>query len=887
MKRKILNIVLTVVLLTGLIVPAFLSSPQPVHAASDLVQTIIGGGAQWTVGAVTRYAPIMGCAAYYTTESNVEALNNLTGTFSNFYVRTSSAPASHVYTLRVGTASTAMVVTLNGATSGSYTASTVSVTAPSSIDVMIVSTDGAATPYIYWTVDFTPTGSTTSSIILGGTTAVSGGTRYSGIYGYYATADATETNRSQVMPTSGTFSYLRVYLTARPGAAGDAYSFTLMVNGVATALTTTITDPGIINSDTVNTVAVVAGDLVSMRIVPINVPLNSPPCNYGMVFTATNSYESVVMASNADTLNPAATEYNLTGTTISGGVVFPWTATEANTRQIAGNFTAKKLYISLSAAPDNGAGTQSYTLALRNTGTTTSLSVTISETDTTGNNTTSTVNYSRGELMTLICVPVGTPTAVFARWSFVTYFDPDAVVATTWDQCVQKDYFTTGGDAGGTQIYGATYGAQSFTAQYAYSICYVNISLQRTGTPGTLTLALKATNAAGDPTGDDLATATANGDTLGTAAYTWKTFSLLTSTGEALSLEKGMKYVLVLKALNGSAGNYVQWYADTAAGYAFGNANVTTDGGSTWNQFTMAGYDYLFEFWGIPSLYVIDAKVFKSYKQANDWLIVCDYVNKAAPHYPNDDVSTYFEIQFRSDSTTVKAANPCQQWGQKPGSIYLSAAQVIPLEWGNALYNIVLISKEDSTVYASYTLLSSDWSGQDLDRLDAYCLDIARSIESGAVAGSADATLITNVANRGAVLNNTSSVYFNKGVPGLMSIRPNLFMTTTTTSGTTGQKGIIYTPQWQDQLGPYVTGVLTQAGNLTGTSGKDIGFILLMLGYLGTMVAFGMGHMAVSFIIAVPYLLLSVYLGLGGVAMFAVLASIVALLMFRQLFMSR
>lgn len=875
-----LTILMGMILVTPFI--AQLSSPQPVHAASDLVQTIIGGGDAWAAGAATRYYSLQGRSDENATELNMGTFFTTAGTLSNFYVRTSTAVTSHTYTLMIGGAATAMAVTLTGATSGSYTASSIS--ASSYVTLRVVSTDAAATPYIYWTVDFTPTGSTTKSIIMGNSTCVSAGTRYTGLYGTYATADATEANRSQVMPTAGTISRLQVFITAAPGAAGDAYTFTLYKNGVATALTCTITHPDTTGSDLVNSVSVVAGDLVSMQIVPVNVPLNSPICGFGTTFTATVPYESVVMSMYTDALNAAANEYNNAGL---GCFNTSWTATEANVRQIAGHFTAKKLYISLSAAPDNGAGTQSYTLALRNTGTTTALSVTISELNTTGNNTTSTVDCSRGELITMISVPVGTPTTPFARWSFVTYYDPDAVVAPTWDQCVQKDYFTTGGDTGGTTVYGATYAAQTFTTQYAYTICFVQISLQRTGTPGTLTLALKATDGTGNPTGDDLATDTFNGDTLGTAAYTWAAFELLTSSGEQLSLEKGQKYALVLRALNGSGANYVQWYADTAAGYAYGNASRSTDGGSTWDAFVMAGYDYLFEFWGKASLAIIDAKVVESYKSTGDWLIVIHYYNKTAPHYPIDDVTTYFSLQFLTDTTTVIAQVPCQQWGERPGSIYLSASSVIPLNPQDVNYNVKIVANYDASVYATYVLLSADWLGQDLDRLDAYCLDIAKSIENNAVTGSAEASLTTYIANRGTVLNNTGAVYFNKGIPGLMAIRPNIFATVTNTTTNAGKKGITFAPSWQETLGPYITQVFTEAGDVAGVDAKDIGFILLMICYMLILIAFGTGHMAISVIISAPFIILAIWLGLFGAAMIAVGISILAFLMLRQLFMSR
>jgi len=89
-----------------------------------------------------------------------------------------------------------------------------------------------------------------------------------------------------------------------------------------------------------------------------------------------------------------------------------WEAAGAtNQTPIASAGTLSKLYVSLSVAPDNGAGTQSYAFTLEINDTNTALTCTISEASTSCNDTSNTVSVSAGDLATWVAVPSGTPVA--------------------------------------------------------------------------------------------------------------------------------------------------------------------------------------------------------------------------------------------------------------------------------------------------------------------------------------------------------------------------------------------------------------------------------------------------------------------------------------------
>jgi hypothetical protein len=90
----------------------------------------------------------------------------------------------------------------------------------------------------------------------------------------YCGQTATETQAQEVMPISGTLNRLFVDLVTAPGGAASR-TFTLRLNGVATALAVTVSAATTTANNTSDTVSFVAGDLISIQHVATGGPAAS------------------------------------------------------------------------------------------------------------------------------------------------------------------------------------------------------------------------------------------------------------------------------------------------------------------------------------------------------------------------------------------------------------------------------------------------------------------------------------------------------------------------------------------------------------------------------------------------------------------------------------
>jgi len=119
--------------------------------------------------------------------------------------------------------------------------------------------------------------------------------------------------------------------------------------------------------------------------------------------------EQVIIGGKNNDLHATNTEYNV----LYGAVAW---STLTGRRQVfpsSGNLT--KFRVELAAAPGSG---KSYTFTIVINGSPTDLTFAISNLDASGEITTD-VAVSAGDLAQIKCVPDGTPTAVYARWSTV------------------------------------------------------------------------------------------------------------------------------------------------------------------------------------------------------------------------------------------------------------------------------------------------------------------------------------------------------------------------------------------------------------------------------------------------------------------------------------
>jgi hypothetical protein len=163
-------------------------------------------------------------------------------------------------------------------------------------------------------------------------------------------------------------------------------------------------------------------------------------------------------------------------------------------------------------------------------------------------------------------------------------------VVPAWAANLYEHYNT--GDDNVWGFYGQYWKAQTFTAGSDHTVAVVKLRLWRSGSPGALTVSIKATDGSGQPTGPDLTSGTTNSNTLTTdTAGEWREVSLTPYT-----LTSGTKYAIVARALGGDSANRVWWRLDQSSPtYAGGNVEHNADNGVTWETHTEM--DFMFEVW--------------------------------------------------------------------------------------------------------------------------------------------------------------------------------------------------------------------------------------------------------------------------------------------------
>lgn len=156
----------------------------------------------------------------------------------------------------------------------------------------------------------------------------------------------------------------------------------------------------------------------------------------------------------------------------------------------------------------------------------------------------------------------------------------------------RKEYYITGDDSLGG-FYGSTWHPQTFTTTSAYTISSVKLLVARIGSPGNLTISIRAT-AGGEPTGGDLCSVTIDPLSITTnESGEWKEFTFDTP----YSLSNSTVYAIVARTASGDADNRIYWRADISSpSYAGGQSGLSVDSGSSWTM--LSSIDKMFETWG-------------------------------------------------------------------------------------------------------------------------------------------------------------------------------------------------------------------------------------------------------------------------------------------------
>jgi hypothetical protein len=212
---------------------------------------------------------------------------------------------------------------------------------------------------------------------------------------------AVENTRWNVIPTGGTISRLFVELSADPTNAGSSYTFTLMKNSIAQALTCTVAAGATTGSDVdpAHAVSVVAGDTVSLRCVASADDPAAAWARWSTQFSGTTAGESICMAiysasTTADRFLPPQGYQAATAVAVAQSPM-----------PTSGTF--KSMYVVLSADP--GTDPDAYTIALQVAAGSVNNTCTIIANNKTGNSGAATDAVNAGDLVNFIISPVDTP----------------------------------------------------------------------------------------------------------------------------------------------------------------------------------------------------------------------------------------------------------------------------------------------------------------------------------------------------------------------------------------------------------------------------------------------------------------------------------------------
>ncbi|MBA7699069.1 hypothetical protein ES703_107755 [subsurface metagenome] len=162
-------------------------------------------------------------------------------------------------------------------------------------------------------------------------------------------------------------------------------------------------------------------------------------------------------------------------------------------------------------------------------------------------------------------------------------------VSTIIEQC---DAAATGEDA----IYSDYWKGQVFIPYRGHKIDKVDLRLFKSGTPGTLTVEIRAVQYGGTPVGPVLASGTKDGTTIvGTSRVTaeWETITLDTPVW----LYPGLKYAIVCHGTGTSTFDCIKWNLSDGNPYLKGGETESTDAGATWTT-ELIDEDFFFREYG-------------------------------------------------------------------------------------------------------------------------------------------------------------------------------------------------------------------------------------------------------------------------------------------------
>ncbi len=360
------------------------------------------------------------------TEANIFQVISAPGDLSNLRIKLENAPGTSndsIFVVRLNGSDSGLTVTISGAvaTSGFDIVNTVAVVAGDKISIEHTPVGGPTVGWAFWSMLFTSTNAKESQVILGsGAVATQNDSdSYISCSGGTLSNLGTQANRQQMVSAAGELDNLYVELVSDPGTAPDAYTITLQLNGIDTALKVTITANDTIGNDVTNKVSVVPGDLINYIVEPISTPLTQMSFGCGMTFLADVDGESLVLGGTSDAPSAAAAEYFWLG----GSSADSWSAAEAQRYYVGQTFILRSMYVKVTTAPGVG---NSYAIRSRIGGVNGNLLVTVSGTDTTGNDIANSDTIEDDNDVNVSCTPASTPDASTIKFGMVMFIGPVA-----------------------------------------------------------------------------------------------------------------------------------------------------------------------------------------------------------------------------------------------------------------------------------------------------------------------------------------------------------------------------------------------------------------------------------------------------------------------------
>lgn len=234
---------------------------------------------------------------------------------------------------------------------------------------------------------------------------------------YNQTWTATENIRRMLIAAGGVMKNWYVELAAAPGV-GTTWTFTLMVNGVASALVVAITGAATSGTDVANAVTIAAGDVVSIRAVATGAATNTT-ATWAMEFAPTTATRFVMPAASfsGPTMAGAVNYHSLFGRGNQGFI-----STETVRKNVCPmDGTLQDFYVTVPVAPG---GAAQWTFYLRKNGVDIA-NCTMTGAATTANMTAQGIDIAPGDMLTLKIV--------------ATVLTPADATRVEWGVCIQPD----------------------------------------------------------------------------------------------------------------------------------------------------------------------------------------------------------------------------------------------------------------------------------------------------------------------------------------------------------------------------------------------------------------------------------------------------------------